>query len=243
MLKVPLILLLFFAGTGSAQTKTFRYEYETGLCRITATYNSKKYTEIQLRNTLKLFEPSGFQMSYDATVWKYEDIPKLNVEDLDREYQQKTAALKTLKIVKADFWEGLRQAKLRELEQLYRLSRITMRAYKNPQVLKEYARAESCKIKYAEPLIAGGESLIEIWREVNKDSQKNNGDPARLQRRFDQENASVDRLKFALIETMMFGWWNCANDLIDREESSRNGLADDEFRKLFIRAKEVCDQP
>lgn len=235
------ILLLFFVVAANSQTRTFRFE--TGICEVTAAYNSKKYTEIQLRNTLKLVQHSEFQMSYDSTVWKYEDISKLSIDNLDREYQEKSSALKVLEIVKTPYWETLRTEKLKELAQLYYLSRITQKAYTNPLVLREYDRARSCKTKYAEPIIAGGDSLLRIWAEVNKDSQKKNGDPERLQRKFDQEYESEDPFKFALVETMMFGWWNCANNFIEREERSSDGSAEKEFRKLLIRVKEICDEP
>lgn len=243
-LKTLSILLLLFVVTVSSQTKTFRYE--TGICRVTATYDSKKYTEIQLRSTLKLSEVSEgyeFHMSHDSTVWKYEDIYKLSLSNLDNEYKQKTAALKALEIVKTPYWETLRMERLKEMAEVYTLSRITQKAYMNPLVLREYDRAESCKTKYAEPIIAGGDSLLKIWAEVNKDSQKENADPERLQRKFDQEYESENPYKFALVETMMFGWWNCANKFIDREQKSSNGSAEKEFRKLFIRVKEICDEP
>lgn len=240
-LKTLPVVLLFLVVTANSQTKTFRYD--TGICQITAGYNSKRYTEIQLRNTLKLVQGSEFQMGYDSMVWKYEDIYGLSISNLDNEYKQKSAALKALEIVKTPYWEALRREKLDEMAQIYKLSRITQKAYMNPHALREYDGAHSCKTKYAEPLIAGGESLLKIWTEVNKNSQKKNGDPERLQRKFDQEYESENPYKFAIVETMMFGWWNCANSFIDREEKSSNGSAENEFRKLFIRVKEVCDEP
>ena len=240
-LKTLPVVLLFLVVTANSQTKKFRYE--TGLCRMTATYNSKKYTEIQLRNTLKLVQGSEFEISYNATVWIYEDIYEMNISDLDNEYRQKSAALKALDIVKTSYWETIRTEKLKEMSQIYKLSRVTVLAYMNHHALRKYDRAPSCKTKYAEPLIAGGDSLLRIWAEVNKDSQKKNSDPARLQRKFDQEYNSENPYVFARVETMMFGWWNCANSFIDREEKSSNGSAENEFRKLFIRVKEVCDEP
>jgi hypothetical protein len=42
---------------------------------------------------------------------------------------------------------------------------------------------------------------------------------------------------------MAFGWWNCANEFIERPEQASDGTAEKEFRKLFTRVKEVCDEP
>lgn len=243
MLKILSFIAVLIAVEGaSAQVRTFRWE--SPACEHTGTYNAKKYTDEQLRNTSMLFAlDEHFKISANATVWKYEDIANLSVADLDREYEQKSTRLKTMKIVGTPYWEAVRQAKLKELEQVYRLSRVTMEAYTKPAVLNGYAAADSCKLKYAGPIERGGEDLIDVWRQVNLDSQKKNSDPGRLQRRFDEENASPDRLKFAIVETMAFGWWNCANEFIEYEPKSSDGSAEEQFKKLFGRVKSRCDEP
>jgi hypothetical protein len=210
---------------------------------MTGTYDSKKYTAAELRNTLKLFGANAPRIDFQAAVWKHDEIAKLDVAALDREHEQKSKMIRELDIVKVPFWENLRQATLKELQQIYELSKTTAMAYTRPEAIKEYPRAESCKMKYAGPIMAGGENLVAAWREVNLASQKVNASPQVLQERFDRENASPDRLKFALIETMSFGWWNCANESIERPELASDGTAEKEFRKLFTRVREVCDEP
>lgn len=241
MKKFVFLFILFLAVAASGQIRTFRYP--SVLCDNRGTYNSRKYTEAQLRNTTKLFGEGEYRIKYDATVWKYEDIAKLSVEALDREFKEKVSEIKSMKIVTGAFWESMRQAKIRELEQVHKLFKTTSQAYLKPEVLLDYDRADSCKLKYARPIAAGGEELFRAWREVNLASQKANVDPGRLQRRFDQENSSPDRLRFALVETMMFGWWNCANALIQRNEKASDGTAEEAFEKLFIKLKRDCDEP
>lgn len=236
-----LLLLLTCVSVVHAQPRTFKWTNE--LCEMTGTYDSKKYTAAQLRNTLTLFGAAAPRIDFNATVWKYDEIAKLDTAALDREYEQKSKMIRELDIVRLPYWEKLRQATLKELQQYYELSKVTARAYTRPQAINEYPRAESCKLKYAGPMIAGGESLVAAWRQVNLASQKVNASPKVLQERFDRENGSPDRLKFALVETMSFGWWNCANETIERPEQSSNGAAEKEFRKLFTRVKEVCDEP
>jgi hypothetical protein len=235
-------LFLFSAVVIPAQLRTFRWN--DVLCEFEGTYDSKKYTDAQLRSTMKLFEPGELRMEYNATVWKYEDIAKLDIAALDREFQQKTAAVKALNIVKVPYWENVRQAKLKEIEQIYRLSRVTMQAYAEPAALRGYTRAADCKTKYAESIIAGGDSLLKTWLEVNTESRRNNADPATVKRTFDEQNASPDRLNFALVETMSFGWWNCANAQIEYDDAASDGRHETEFRKLFTRVREIgCDDP
>jgi hypothetical protein len=108
--------------------------------------------------------------------------------------------------------------------------------------LLEFRESGSCEKAYAEPLRTGGEPLLVAWRKVNEDSRARNADPDRLRRIFDEQNASPDRLKFARVEVMMFGWWNCANALIPYVE--QDGTPEREFRKLFVRVRTIrCDEP
>ncbi|MGD9562659.1 MAG: hypothetical protein AB7F88_11190 [Pyrinomonadaceae bacterium] len=236
-----LILVAASVSAAGAQRRTFKWTSE--LCDISGVYDSKKYTETQLRNTLTLFGPAGVRIDFNATVWKHEDIAKLDIAELDREYERKSTMLRELDIVKTPFFEKLRDDTLKEMRQVYELSRVTARAYTQPESIKEYPRAESCKLKYGGPIIAGGEDLADAWRQVNLASQKVNGSPQFLQERFDRQNASPDRLKFALVETMAFGWWNCVNETLERRDAARLGDAEKEFRKLFTRVKEICDEP
>ncbi|MDM7922519.1 MAG: hypothetical protein QUS14_09495 [Pyrinomonadaceae bacterium] len=234
--------VLFLCIVGAAQTATFKWS--DMLCDYSATYDTKKHSAEQIRDTHKLYEMQGVPLQFSATVWKYEDIAKLDIDKLDVEYKAKREQLLALKLVKIPYWEKARAAKLKELDQVYELTRVSARAYTDPAVLRTYNGAESCKLKYAEPIIAGGEDLVKIWREVNLDSQAKNSDPARLQRRWDQENASPDRLKFALVETMSFGWWNCANGFIEYDPADGGVEREKEFKKIFTRVRTLaCSEP
>ena len=234
-------IVIFSSVNVSSQTKKIKWQSE--LCEFEGTYDSSKYTETELKNTQEFLATIGMiPLFTDATVGKYEDIKNLSLEELDKEYKERSEALKNLDLVEGEYWEMLRQKKLNEMNQAYYLKRLTIQGYANPTILREYKGAENCTINYAEPLIAGGDSLIGAWRKVNLDSQKNNGSPATLQKRFDRQNASPDRLKFARIEVMRFGWWNCINQTIpyvEYDEKQREN-----FEKLFKNIKTVyCDEP
>ncbi len=240
-MKILLIAILVLCQA-SAYTQTKRFQWTTELCEYEGTYDAKKYTDAQLRNTLKLFAVGSFEIETGATVWKYEEIKNLSVAALDKEYESKSAALKKLDIVKSAYWQSLRERKLKELKQVYELSRLTMLAYNEPAKLKEAAFAEACVARFANPLINGGDELLATWETVNEDSRRNNGDPERVKKIFEAERDSPDRLKFARVEVMSFGFWNCANALIEREEY--DGTHEEEFKKLFKRTKTIgCDEP
>ena len=238
-----MIVAIAFASAVTAQTRTFKWTDE--LCEYSGTYDSKKYNEVQLRNTHRLLLGHDLQLgSVGATVWKYEDIAKQDPASVEAKYKDLIDELEHFEYVSTPFTDAVRAARLKEVRQLYQLIRTTMAAYNDPSVIRKYQGAEACKLNYGEPLIAGGESLIAAWRKVNLDSQSKNAAPALLQKRWDEQNASPDRLKFALVETMSFGWWNCANQEIKYSSEEFDPRADKEFKKLFIRARTIrCDEP
>jgi len=240
-MKILLIAILVLCQT-AAYGQTKKFLWTTELCEFEGTYDAKKYTEAQLKNTLKLSAVGSFDIETEATVWKYEEIKKLNVAALDKEYESKSTALKKLDIVKSAYWESIRARKLKELKQVYELSRLTMLGYTEPAKLKEAAFAEACVVKFANPLINGGDELLTTWRTVNEDTRRNNGDSERIKKIFEAEYDSRDRYKYAQVEVMSFGFWNCANALIEREEY--DGTHEEEFKKLFKQTKTVaCDEP
>jgi len=101
-MKILLIAILILCQTVAfAQTK--RFQWTTELCEYEGTYDAKKYTEVQLKNTLRLFAVGSFDIETEVTVWKYEEIKKLNAVALDREYESKSTALKNLRVVKSAY--------------------------------------------------------------------------------------------------------------------------------------------
>lgn len=240
MLIRAFIIILLSSLFVSAQTKTFRWSDE--LCKYSGTYDSSKVSAAQLQNTLELSMPGAASLATYSAVFAPADIDKLDIARLDAEYKQRLAKLKNADIVNTPFWQNLRAGKLKELEQTYRLSRIEILAFKDPLSLKEYKDAPECSRKYAEPLIAGGQGLLDTWRSVNEDSRKNNGDPERVRRTFEEQLASSERMQFAFIEVMGFGFHNCANALIDYVPYDEAPAK--EFRKLFKSVKTInCDEP
>ena len=241
-MKLVMLAMILVLSLGiSAQVRTFKWDTE--MCSFSGTYDASKYTEAQLRNTSKLFK-GEYKLTIYSAVFKYEDIGELDLIGLEKEYEQKHEELKSLDIVKSPYWESARQAQLRELEQVYQLRKTEMRAYSDPVALREYTAAPACNIKYAEPLIAGGEPLLNVWRELNIESRKRNADPEGRRKRFEAELASTDRLKFALVEVLTFGWGNCANLTVDYYEAGNDGTAQAEFKKLFKRVKTIyCEEP
>ncbi len=233
-------LILLCSIAISAQTAKF--EWAQGLCEFEGTYDSTKYTKEQLLDTQKLLSSVGsLSLAYDPTPRNFDGIEKLSLTELEAEYKAKLKEFQSLKLVQGEIWEELRQNKIKELNQLYALSKVTVKGYKNPASLREFKVAEPCADFYAQPLIDGGEYLLTTWKKVNMDSRSRNGSPQRLERIFNQQNSSPDRFKFAQIEVMTFGWWNCANGM--RYHLKSEVKYEENFNKLFTNVKTICDEP
>ena len=242
-MKIIFWTLIIFATVSSsfAQQRTFKWNDD--MCSFTGTYDSKRFTEKQLRNTARLITFGQFDIEYFTFVFKYEDIDALDVSKLEDEYAKKSAELKTLELVPGPFWENIRKRKLAEIDQAYRHRRTKTLAYRDPTVLRAYGGAPECKAKFVEPLIAGGDNLYRVWLDVNIESRKRNADPERVRRDFEAQMASPDRDKFAFVEVMAFGWGNCANELIQYDTAGHDGSYLKQFKKLFVRVKESCEEP
>ncbi|KXK00714.1 MAG: hypothetical protein UZ17_ACD001002057 [Acidobacteria bacterium OLB17] len=222
--------------------QSLTFKWETELCEMTGTYNSKKVSKRRLTDTVKLMRQySTLGLDTRATVFKPEDLPSLDLAELDAEYKRKSSEVASLQVIASPYWQRQQQAKLTELKQSYELSRATMRAYTDPRALLEYPGVDQCKTKYARPLVTGGDALLNAWRIVNEDSRKKNADPTRLRKEFEWQLASSDRMKYALVEVMAFGWWNCANESIDYVQY--DGSQEREFEKQFKHIRRDCDEP
>lgn len=238
---VVAVLLAVSAVSAFAQ-KTSVLRWEDEMCEYSGTYDPKLHTAARLRNTLKLSLPGSYLLETNTVAWSYGDIAKLDLTALDAEYNRKMTELKELDIVDVPYWQDYKKRMIREFEQVYALERANLISYSDPSKLLAYTAAPDCTTKYAKPLIAGGDQLLAAWLGVNVDSRKKNADPDRLKRRFEQELRSPDKMKYALVEVMNFGWANCANALIERID--HDGTAEAEFKKLFKSVKTLrCYEP
>ncbi len=235
------LVTLFVVSNAFGQMKTFRWDDE--VCRYKATYDSKKFSEAQLRDTWKLAQGYEFSLSSNVTAFELNQIPQLNIEELDREYKEKRQAIIDLNIINLPYWKAAKQKRLNELDQYYKLSRPTLLAYKNPEALREYKGAEACKIKYAEPIIASGDTLLDAWLIQNKEARSRNGDPERVRIEYEQRLASREKFDYARVDLLTFGWWNCVNETIDQDTGTQDGSHRKQFEKLFRKVTSECEEP
>lgn len=236
----PIFLSCFISSPiAFAQAKTFKWTTE--LCTYEGSYDASKITEQQLKDTYDLWYSGSFTLQTDATVWKPEEVAKLSLEALDKEYTANIKRLKELHLGKLPFWEKLREETIKELEESYKLKTVTIKAYQQPEVLKEYTQGSVDCQKYADAIISGGEKMLAVWKEMEESQCQTNASPQDCVARFMNLYNSSQQMEYAKIRLMAFGWWNCSNQQIPYV--SRDEKMEKEFLKLFKNVKFECDEP
>lgn len=241
MKHILTIHLILLHTISFSQNTTFMWTTE--LCEYEGTYNAKIYSDTQLQNTYKLWFSEYFRIYTPYHVWYPHHIENLNVDTLDNEYVKKSEELKLLDIAITPYWELYRKRKLKDLEEEYKLGRITLLGYKTPETLRQYTVADSCINQFVDALIVGGHKLLDTWRQIHQQKLINNSSPEKLSAKFNEQFNSTEKYKYAQVDVMNFGWWNCAIKYMDYSVvSDPKGL--ENFEKLFTKIKTIqCDEP
>jgi hypothetical protein len=212
------------------------------LCEYKGTFDSKKYTKRQLNDTYDLWSKHrGVCLSTDATADKIEDFFKLDAEKLTREYNETKTLYQSLRLVDLPFWKKMKQQREKALEDEYELKMITIEAYSNPKILLNNRFYGDCK-EYADALASGDNSLLlKTWRNYAEKAKLNNGSPEVFMKKFEAMYQSKDSLLYAKLELMKYGWWNCANNMIQYDVDDEAVFK--EYDNLFIKITSECDEP
>ena len=149
------------------------------------------------------------------------------------------AHYRAMRVVPRPQWLKLKKLKIQEMEDDYRAKKLAITAFANPAVLLTTAYAGDCK-KYARGLAAQNDSLIlQDWKSLVEERKHPNGFPEAYLAQFNAQSQSEDRLLYAKIDLLTFGWWNCANASIRRVEVSEKMVG--QFEKLFSNVASECD--
>ncbi|QQS42823.1 MAG: hypothetical protein IPM63_07785 [Acidobacteriota bacterium] len=238
-------LFLFLAVAATvpavfAQSATFEWQDE--FCTFRGTYDPSKISEARIRDTRELIDfGTGLPLQTDQAVFDVKDLGSLDVNKLDAEYRTVRTKLESLQPVDNPYFRDLRQRHLRTLDASYRLKRITLLAHTKPITLVFGNNHEECFSQWGRPVIEGGQSLLDAWRTLVDEQKLNNASPEGVEARYQSRYNSPERDKWALVEVLGFGWWNCVNDSIPYVED--DGTADEEFKKLFAKVESECDEP
>jgi hypothetical protein len=222
----------------SGQTSTFKWS--DMICRYISSFDSTKYSRDQIKNCYLFTKRESYTLFYVPVFYQPKLIQKYKLDSLDNEYKRKEDKLRTCDLPKTEYWEASRKAVLTELDQVYELNRIAFLSLSYPRILKQFNHNDYCLDKHSKCLIAGGDSLLNDLYSLILDFERNNGNPANAQGKYDAIIFSNDKFFNARLYVTSYGWWNCANKYINySNDINKAGM---EFRKLFIETKEVnCD--
>jgi len=239
LMKIKLtILLTSITVILYGQTSTFNWN--DFLCEYVSTYNNTQYSEDQIKNCYLLTQKERFTIVNTPVFYQPKLIEEFKIDTLDYEYKHKSDLLKTFELPQTEYWEALRNSLIIELEQLYKLTRITYLSLSDPKCLKQFKHTDYCLAKHSSCLIAGGDSLLNDWYSMTLQSSRQNVNPDRVWEEYNGK-FSRDKYLYAKLYVTGFGWWNCAIKYIDRSAEFKR--VDQEFRKLFISTKKIrCDE-
>jgi len=222
------------------------YTWDDELCHYTCKYDSTIVSYRQLRNSYDLgFQTGRFEIRTQNAVFVIGDIEKLNVDSLDNEFKIKINDLKSLEVINTKYWLNLKQKKILELTKVYELTRLEILGYAHPDVLNYKGCPTECE-KYIVGLVKGGDELLKVWlafhEEFIKQQKKVSSSDETIEflnKEFYKKYNSLDKLEYAKIDLISFGWWNAVNHTISRVNTDN---FETEYKKNFTEIKEECDE-
>ena len=243
LISFVIFLFTFNPHNLFSQSKTLKnakhFKWDEEMCSFDALYDSTKYTETALRNTLNLYR-SVSNLGEDVSFFNLKDVKKPNIDTLNKQYEEALKNLTDNTIIQMPFWIELKKQKIMELNEEYELKKTTIGYYDNPSSLLKSKYFNSCSV-YATALASNDTAIIfSARRQLLEEQCKQNGYPEKLRMKFRNEYSSPQRIEYAKMHLMTFGWWNCANDQILHINQTKE--MSDEFDKLFIKIEQECEE-
>ncbi|ASW75737.1 hypothetical protein CJF12_16595 [Chryseobacterium piperi] len=230
----------------SQQGKRSLFTFATELCDNKGYFDESKYTRQEIEGTYKLYHELSGLLLDSPHVFNLEDLYKVRndkdqiLEKLNQEFSEKKKLIENLKVVNTPYWQNVKKQKYQELLNSYEKQRIQILAYSDPSVLLNSKISKNC-IRFVNALNSDDRQMVEEWKKLRIEMSKRNGNPQNVIEEFEKHLNSPDKKDYAIIDLIVFGWGNCANDDIDRPQYDEKMNA--EFNSLFIKIDSDCDGP
>ncbi|KAA3440618.1 hypothetical protein [Rufibacter hautae] len=243
---IPQVITSQALATSDETNAANTFSWSTDICRSKGIFNPNAYSPQQLKDTYYLWLGFNSVMELeDVTLdspdeWTIENIDRKSAK-LDADFRKATRRLLSLQLVPSKFWETVRDLKTKELDESYALKKLTIEAYKTPGILLNQPYAKNCQAYVNALASEDSVALFNAWKNLMEEQKKNNGAPERVEAEFYRKRNSPERLLYAKIELMAFGWWNCANHQTKYNNASQEMPMEEEFDKLFLKITDECD--
>ena len=212
--------------------------------QFTGTFNPKLYTKKQIEDTEKLcvghfgsYNKTGLHESegvLDAT-----EIRTKTALDILNDRNENKTKIENLALIQQKFWIELKDKKLKEVEDEFRLQEIVLKAYTNPTVLLDNEFAKLCPEFVAIANTSDTTKLLESWERLFEG--KEYGDK-NIHNFYTKYKTQVDRYLNARADIITFGYWHCTCEKL-AISNGNNSLEElnklvEEFNKLFVEIKQ-----
>lgn len=210
------------------QTNTF--EWGEGLTTNIGKFDTSKYSLNEIETIYNYLHTPSSQMFTVGTIWKIEQMDTATTAPIEHYYQKSMRVLESMKIPSGLFWDSLLQLRKREIYEVCEDNKLFVLAIHNPSILYE-----NYQTKCAEEIIAlNGDSLqlLQAWYKLKERQKLNNCCPDKLEKEYQFKFRSKDKLKYARLELMQYGWGNCMNQFVYHPTDYLR--IEQEFQKLFV---------
>lgn len=234
--KTETILVSKIEQDENLPSKPVKYNWFHEFCNYSGNYDANKTTKETLDNTMEFLVrgivPSGFSLM------SVENLKYVDKEATEKEYDDLILKLKTKKFINSEYFNNLKQQRIKVVQRSKKLNLIKLESLENPEVLlvDEYSR-KNCK-EHVNALINGGNTLLDAWQKMAEERRDKGNKSAWMD--YQEESKKADRELRARLEILSFGWWNCVNASIDYVDEQ---VAYEEFKKLFTDVKVECEEP
>ncbi|AZA52295.1 hypothetical protein [Chryseobacterium sp. G0201] len=222
------------------------FNFQTELCENKGYFDGSKYTREELEGTYKLYFQLGSVMLSTPQVFRLEALQQVRnnktqiLEKLDKDFAEKKNLIENLKIVNIPYWQNIKKQTYESLLKEYEMRKTEVIAFSDPSILLNKKHSKNCD-RFVKALNSNETEMVEEWRKLREEMSKRNSDPQRIMNEFESRLNSVDKKDYAVLDLVVFGWGNCANDEISGPFHDEKMIK--EFNSLFIKIDSDCDEP
>ncbi|MFW5768205.1 MAG: hypothetical protein ACOCXO_07550, partial [Bacteroidota bacterium] len=157
-------------GNKDISSKLKQYDWHFISCAYEGTYDAGKYSKEQLENTMEyLIQAHGTSRPF--SIFRVEDLQNVQKDEVEEELNQTLDKLNNLTFISTPAFNKVKQKRISNMQRLKKLYLMELESYSNPKVLlnDEYSKNECSK--YTKALIAGGDSLLALRKEMAEQSR------------------------------------------------------------------------
>lgn len=206
------------------------FEWGEGLTYYTGQFDTAKYSLEEIEKIYNYLHTPSSEMLTIGNVWKIEQMDTATTTLIDNYYVNTLLVLETMRIPEGEYWDSLLILRKRELNEVCNDNKLFILAIKDPKILFKHYH-EECE-KEIKALNGDSTELLNAWFELKERQKLNNCCPEMVEKEFLSKYNSSNRLKYARLDLMTYGWGNCMNQFVYHHTDYIR--IEEEFQKLFI---------